>query len=178
MLPRSCLRLALSKSNSSTRLPRSTTTRVSSGWVASINILSAIGKSHWAANSHGLARRRRKSNVRGVGLIGVEGKGRVAKAHTSARRHDGGAWVMNLKIPLLRQWQHETCDPYRCGRALKREPRFIVAHSQGANGFACRALIRVPSQGFRHFACPSADLLRGAVLDLSGRGPNTAQPEL
>jgi len=98
-------------------LPRSTTTRVSSGWVASINILSAIGKSHWAANSHGLARRRRKSNVREVGLIGVEGKGRVAKAHTSARRHDGGAWVMNLKIPLLRQWQHETCDPYRCGRA-------------------------------------------------------------
>jgi len=90
----------------------------------------------------------------------------VAKAHTIARRHNGGAWVMNLKIPLLRQWQHETCDPYHCGRALKREPRFIVAHSQGANGFACRALIRVPSQGFRHFACPSADLLRGAVLDL------------
>jgi len=73
---------------------------------------------------------------------------------------------MNLKIPSLRQWQHETCDPYRCGRALEREPRFLVAHSQGANGFARRALIRVPSQGFRPFACPSADLLRGAVLDL------------
>src|ERR1700749_3329759 len=39
MLPRSCLRWAVSKSNSSTRLPRTTTTRVSSGWVASINIL-------------------------------------------------------------------------------------------------------------------------------------------
>jgi hypothetical protein len=102
----------------------------------------------------------------------------MAKAHANARRHDGGAWVMNLKIPLLRQWQHETCDPYRCGRALERKPRFLIAHSQGANGFARRALIRVPSQGFRHFACPSADLLRGAVLDLSGRGPNTAQPEL
>src|SRR6185295_5373599 len=162
MLPRSCLRLALSKSNSSTRLPRSTTTRVSSGWVASINILSAIGKSHWAANSLGLAHsRRRKSNIRGSGLIGVEGKGRVAKAHTTARRHDGGAWVMNLKIPLLRQWQHETCDPYRCGRALGREPRFLDADGHGANGFVRRALIRVPSQGFRHFAWPSADLLGG-----------------
>src|SRR5262245_465845 len=112
MLPRSCLRLALSKSNSSTRLPRSTTTRVSSGWVASINILSAIGKSHWAVNSRGLARcERRKSYLRGSGLIGVEGKGRVAKAHATTRRHDGGEWPMNLKIPLLRQWQHETCDP-------------------------------------------------------------------
>src|SRR6476620_7182270 len=42
MLPRSCLRWAVSKSNSSTRLPRTTTTRVSSGWVASINILLGI----------------------------------------------------------------------------------------------------------------------------------------
>src|ERR1700733_12572019 len=46
MLPRSCLRCADSKSNSSTRLPRRTTTRVSSGWVASMSILLAIGKSH------------------------------------------------------------------------------------------------------------------------------------
>src|SRR4029079_784863 len=112
MLPRSCLRLALSKSNSSTRLPRNTKTRVSSGWVASINILSAIGKSHLAANSRGLAHsRRRKSYVRRSGLIGVEGKGGAAKAHTIPRRHCGDAWAMNLKIPLLHQWQHETCDP-------------------------------------------------------------------
>src|SRR5262249_1494457 len=46
MLPLNCLRCADSKSNSSTRLPRRTTTRVSSGWVASISILLAIGKSH------------------------------------------------------------------------------------------------------------------------------------
>src|SRR6516164_1718973 len=46
MLPLNCLRCADSKSNSSTRLPRKTTTRVSSGWVASISILLAIGKSH------------------------------------------------------------------------------------------------------------------------------------
>src|SRR4029078_8914653 len=119
MLPRSCLRLALSKSNSSTRLPRSTTTRVSSGWVASINIFSAIGKSHSPATSHGLARSRgRESNVRGTGLIDVEGKGRVAKAHTIARRHNGGAWVMNLKIPFLRQGEIETFDPSQRGPAL------------------------------------------------------------
>src|SRR5262245_65142752 len=42
MLPRSCLRLADSKSNSSTRFPRTTSTRVSSGWVASMSILLAI----------------------------------------------------------------------------------------------------------------------------------------
>src|ERR1700675_2085182 len=112
MLPRNCLRWAVSKSNSSTRLPRSTTTRVSSGWVASINILSAIGKSHWARQPRTLARlRRRKTIGREPGLIGVEGKGRVAKEHACAHRHGGGAWAMNLKIPLLLQWQHETCDP-------------------------------------------------------------------
>src|SRR5689334_12201937 len=42
MLPRSCLRLADSKSNSSTRLPRNTTTLVSSGWAASMSILFAM----------------------------------------------------------------------------------------------------------------------------------------
>src|SRR5215831_12653050 len=46
MLPRSCLRLADSKSNSSTRWPRRTTTRVSSGWVASMSILLGIDQSH------------------------------------------------------------------------------------------------------------------------------------
>ncbi len=42
MLPRSCLRLADSKSNSSTFCPRTATTRVSSGWEASISILLAM----------------------------------------------------------------------------------------------------------------------------------------
>src|SRR6516225_4963775 len=46
ILPLNCLRCADSKSNSSTRLPRKTTTRVSSGWVASMSILLAIGNSH------------------------------------------------------------------------------------------------------------------------------------
>src|SRR5258706_11310707 len=42
MLPLSCFLLAVSKSNSSSRFPLMTTTRVSSGWVASINIRLAI----------------------------------------------------------------------------------------------------------------------------------------
>src|ERR1700722_13176373 len=42
MLPRSCLRAWLSKSNSSTRVPSRTTTRVSSAWAASISIFLVI----------------------------------------------------------------------------------------------------------------------------------------
>jgi hypothetical protein len=41
----------------------------------------------------------------------VEGKGRVAEVNAGAHRHDAGVRAMDLKIPLLRQWQHETCDP-------------------------------------------------------------------
>jgi hypothetical protein len=59
-----------------------------------------------------LARCRQRNAVwREAGLIGVEGKGRVAEFHASAHRHGGGAWAMDLKIPLLHQWQHEMCDP-------------------------------------------------------------------
>src|SRR6185312_2854074 len=55
MLPRRSLRAADSKSNSSTRPLRSTTTRVSSGWVASISILLVLDmcadprRAGWAA---------------------------------------------------------------------------------------------------------------------------------
>src|SRR5258707_3557485 len=45
MLPRSCLRLADSKSNSSTRWPRRTSTGVYYGWVASTSILLGIDQS-------------------------------------------------------------------------------------------------------------------------------------
>jgi hypothetical protein len=48
--------------------------------------------------------------MEGTGLIGVEGKGRAAEINASARQYSG-AWAMDLKIPLLQQWQHETCDP-------------------------------------------------------------------
>ena len=46
-----------------------------------------------------------------AGILQVLRKGRVGEPHASAHRPCGGAWVINLKIPLLRQWQHETCDP-------------------------------------------------------------------
>src|ERR1700733_4583393 len=65
MLPRSCLRCADSKSNSSTRLPRRTTTRVSSGWVASISILLAIGLSHEVRFDTRFAPHRRRNPVTG-----------------------------------------------------------------------------------------------------------------
>src|SRR6185437_2824078 len=58
MFPLSGFLLADSKSNSSTRLPLSTTTRVSSGWDASMIILLDIVDSRgaptpWARDSHG-----------------------------------------------------------------------------------------------------------------------------
>src|SRR5258707_2913504 len=67
MLPRSCLRLADSKSNSSTRFPRSTTTRVSSGWVASMSILLAIDLSLGGASDRArpAPERRRAENLKG-----------------------------------------------------------------------------------------------------------------
>jgi len=49
--------------------------------------------------------------MEGWGLIGVEGKGRAAEIQPAARRHCGGVRAIDLKIPLLHQWQHETCDP-------------------------------------------------------------------
>jgi len=47
---------------------------------------------------------------REAGLIGVEGMSRAAKIRTYARRQNG-VRAADLKIPLLRQWQHETRDP-------------------------------------------------------------------
>jgi hypothetical protein len=64
--------------------------------------LSGIGKSHWASWLRTLARRQRKTIEREAGLIGVDGKGRVAEFNASAHRH-GAAWAIDLKIPLLRQ---------------------------------------------------------------------------
>ena len=74
--------MADSKSNSSTRLPRSTTTRVSSGWVASISILFGIVASH-----EGRARVRCCGAGCGVPGKGCEaGKDRMARRPTGTRR--------------------------------------------------------------------------------------------
>src|SRR5258708_16203553 len=116
MLPRSCLRLADSKSNSSTRLPRRTTTRVSSGWVASISILLGIDESHDGTPARGRpsSPRGRHGTARpGNGLIVVEWKGLrgtrkdptagswacaecANAAHGVARRRDAAAMELAL----------------------------------------------------------------------------------
>src|SRR4029450_9842975 len=69
MWPRSCLRVADSKSNSSTRWPRRTTTRVSSGCAASISILLGIDQSLDGRLTRG---RRAKAARPEPGLIVVE----------------------------------------------------------------------------------------------------------
>src|SRR5262249_37342376 len=78
MLPRNWRRLADSKSNSSARLPRTTTTRVSSGWVASISILLAIDESLFAnpAPVRSRLRRRLRSAATGPRRRGGRGGGR------------------------------------------------------------------------------------------------------
>jgi hypothetical protein len=59
-------------------LPRSTTTRVSSGWDASISILLDIFDSHWGRSTGAHARNRRRSTPgKGSGPIVVDGMGRV-----------------------------------------------------------------------------------------------------
>src|SRR5215467_10812543 len=91
MLPRSCLRWADSKSNSSTRLPRTTTTRVSSGWVASISILLGIWELLEAA------RREQPVAAGAVGLFhgppdsGVMGRPKRASMPEALRRRSAAA---------------------------------------------------------------------------------------
>ena len=49
--------------------------------------------------------------MQGGSRIVLDAKGRVDEAHANTGRQDGGTWAMDLKIPLLHHWQHETCDP-------------------------------------------------------------------
>src|SRR6185295_3589429 len=97
MLPRSCLRCADSKSNSSTRLPRKTTTRVSSGWVASMSILLAICKSHKGCPAaHSVPERRRIGRAASLSVDVTDGalRGQTRNvASASARR-------MNAAVPI------------------------------------------------------------------------------
>src|SRR5271154_849732 len=94
MLPRSCLRFADSKSNSSTRLPRKTTTRVSSGWVASMSILLAICKSHesWPA-AHSVPERRRIGRAASLSVVITDGalRGRADNVASAGGRRKKAA---------------------------------------------------------------------------------------
>src|SRR5215813_5008 len=120
MLPLNCLRCADSKSNSSTRLPRKTTTRVSSGWVASMSILLAIGESH-----EGRVRSRRAASAGGddTGPIFVKWSDpEVASAASIERsavgKRPAGPFDGNLDLRL----EHELQTATRRQRGTR--PRF------------------------------------------------------
>ena len=59
--------------------------------------------------------------------MGFRGKGRVftrirgpfhgSMVHSNTRSHESVAKAWDLKLPLLRTWQHEWFDPERCGCA-------------------------------------------------------------
>src|SRR6516162_4911425 len=122
MLPLNCLRLADSKSNSSTRWPRSTTTRVSSGWVASISILLGIDQS--------LARRRARGRSSlqtarpDTGLTVVEGAGAWNTADLCLRRGSLAARRNFRRIDLNVRSQHDLLA--RNGAAtLRAQPRVL-----------------------------------------------------
>jgi len=111
---------------------------------------------------------------RDAGLIGVEGKGRVGKPHASAHRSCDGAWAINLKIPLLRQWQHETCDPSRCGRASQARTEVFHRLRLGRERHFDRALIRVSfTRVSARFAWPSAGPPRGGRYRTEVAGART-----
>ena len=107
---------------------------------------------------------------RDVRLIGVDGKGRVAEDNACAHRHGGGAWAIDLKIPLLRQWQHETCDPLALrSRLIGANRGFSILTARCERRYR-RALIRVSfTRVSARFAWPSAVLLEGG-----GTGPKAA----
>jgi hypothetical protein len=86
---------------------------------------------------------------------------RAAEIHTSARRQKG-VRAVDLKIPLLRQWQHELATRSAAAAPHRREPRFLVTFGQAANDPFGRALIRVSfTRVSARFAWPSAELLEG-----------------
>src|SRR4029077_3281263 len=107
---------------------------------------------------------------RDVSLIGVDGKGRVAEDNACAHRHSGGAWAIDLKIPLLRQWQHETCDPLALrSRPIGANRGFSILTARCERRYR-RALIRVSfTRVSARVAWPSAVLLEGG-----GTGPKAA----
>src|SRR5262249_23997891 len=90
MLPRSWLRLADWKSNSSTRFPRTTTTRVSSGWVASMSILLAIDLTLGGAKRARSPPRRRAEDARRTELW-VETNGRQRAMRRTRMRSPAAA---------------------------------------------------------------------------------------
>src|SRR5215210_2867775 len=131
MLPRNWRRLADSKSNSSTRLPRTTTTRVSSGWVVSISILLAIDGVSCGTHGTSAARRGRWPRSPGDGgdagwLWNEEGRAQLfatGDGHDRVNRLRGGAAAVKrlLVWPLEHCWgpdgrQHKLPYVFSCRR--------------------------------------------------------------
>src|SRR6516162_1286336 len=112
MLPLNCLRCADSKSNSSTRLPRKTTTRVSSGWVASMSILLAIGKSH---GDHARSRRAASAGGEETGPIFVEWSGPEVASTASIER------------PAVSKRQTNAAEPFDVNLDLRLEHKLQTA---------------------------------------------------
>src|SRR6516164_5916326 len=161
MLPRSCLRLADSKSNSSTRLPRRTTTRVSSGWAASISILFGIDQSHAGRRPRArlrLPRGRSESGRAWLAIVEWDGLGDekrqpIVQAGIGPRR---GVAVMLIRLILDARTDH---DP--------------SADGQGGNGFAAAVLgLTAPTRG----APANGNATRPASPRGSGPRPATLQP--
>src|ERR1700751_69659 len=127
MLPLNCLRCADSKSNSSTRLPRKTTTRVSSGWVASMSILLAIGKS---LGDRARSRRAASAGGEETGPIFVEWSGPEGASTASIERTAVGKrqtntaqpFAVNLDVKLGLRLEHKLQTAMRRQRGTP--PRF------------------------------------------------------
>src|SRR6516225_8425662 len=139
MLPLNCLRCADSKSNSSTRLPRKTTTRVSSGWVASMSILLAIGKSHGDR-----ARSRRAASAGGeeTGPIFVKRSGPEVASTASVerpaagKRQTGTAELFNVSLDL--RFEHKLQTAMRRQRGTRPRFRSMPAMRRDAIERLCR----------------------------------------
>src|ERR1700724_3140248 len=128
MLPRSCLRLADSKSNSSTRFPRTTTTRVSSGWVASMSILLAIELTLEGAPASARPapwRRRAEDAMRRGGLRGRSAAHSVLVGHPP---HHPGPWIERLEERgnAGRRDPHVVCRRYLACTAIAAADAFPV----------------------------------------------------
>ena len=184
MLPRSWRRLADSKSNSSTRLPRTTTTRVSSGWVASMSILLAIDKSLFGgpACARSQSKRRMRTAPDGARRWG----GRVGPLRHGARRRTR-CTPRNGGIVPWRSCRRRTCHTIRNEDGSAARCRIWFAHSPAGTSPALSPVIRPEDIGS---ATPRARLAQdshvtagklrvGCGACRGGRAgcPNTATPE-
>jgi hypothetical protein len=151
MLPLSCLRCADSKSNSSTRLPRKTTTRVSSGWVASMSILLAIGKSHtgWRAASSRPDRRglRALRPIAGVGNgSGTPSAAKWREPRTSVCRSNAAA-PFRSDLDLRLEHELQTAVERRHGRRVVSIVLTTIGGRVSGSVHRCWRAVRVSSSG-------------------------------